>query len=249
MPDREILGVRVSGMGQEELEQDLLSCVRGNTKSLFAYVNVHAVNTARRDPRFREILNSSHISYCDGEGVRLGARILGWRLPRRIVLTYWIWDLCALFEKEGVSIFLLGARPGVAEYAASRLVSSFPHLRIAGVHPGYFNKEGAENDSVIAAIEKASPDVLFVGFGMPLQELWVEENFRRITARAILTAGSMIDYVAGVKKTTPGWMADHGMEWLYRLAQDPVRLWKRYLLGNPVFLFKILMRRGSTRET
>ena len=247
MPDRMILGVRVSDKGQKEIEQEVLECVHRKSKGLFAYVNVHALNIAGRDVRFREILNSAHTTYCDGEGVRLGARILGWRLPRRVVLTYWIWDLCALFEKEGMSIYLLGARPGIGEQAAARLSSRFPGLRIAGVQHGYFEMHGAENESVLANIANASPDVLFVGFGMPLQEYWIEENFHNIAARTILPAGSMIDYVAGEKKTTPSWMANHGMEWLYRLAQDPLRLWKRYLLGNPAFLFHMVQSWFSQR--
>ena len=238
-----ILGVKVAEEGKEALERNLVDCLRRDEKTLFSYVNVHAVNIATRDLAFRRFLNSSFRAYCDGEGVRVGARILGRQLPRRIVLTYWIWDLCALFEKRGISIFLLGGMQGVAERAASRLIQRFPLLRVCGVHHGYFEKEGAENDSVLEAIGIASPDVLFVGFGMPLQEHWIETNFQRIAAHVIMPAGSMIDYVAGEKRTTPAWMADHGMEWLFRLVQDPKRLWKRYLIGNPLFLMRIVRTR------
>jgi N-acetylglucosaminyldiphosphoundecaprenol N-acetyl-beta-D-mannosaminyltransferase len=243
MADPVILGVTVAGKGKEALEHEILDCVRAQEKRTFAYVNIHAVNIANRDVRFKDILNSAHVAYCDGEGIRLGGKILGWRLPHRVVLTYWIWDLCALFEKEGVSIFLLGGRPGVAERAASRLMERFPLLKVSGCQQGYFEKHGPENESILLAIANASPDVLFVGFGMPLQEFWIDANFPRIAAHALLPAGSMIDYVAGEKKSAPMWMANHGMEWVYRFLQEPSRLWKRYLLGNPAFLLRVVRAR------
>ncbi len=238
-----LLGVKVDAVEQQGLESHIVESVRGGDRELYAYVNVHAINIARKDVRFRRILNESRYSYCDGEGVRLGARILGSPLPRRVVLTYWIWDLCALFEREGITVFFLGGRPGVVDEAVDRLRERFPSLRIVGCHHGYFNKNGIENEKVLTLVEESAPDVLFVGFGMPLQEYWIEGNLRRLRAHAIFPAGSMIDYIAGRKRPAPPWMAEHGMEWVYRLLQEPGRLWRRYLIGNPSFLFGVLVER------
>ena len=243
MADCDILGVMVDAIDKDGLEREIADCVRLGRQSLFAYVNVHAVNIARRDVRFRRILNNAWRAYCDGEGVRLGARILGHALPPRIVLTYWIWDLCALFEKERMSLFLLGGRPGVVDRAAARLHARFPALRIAGSHHGFFAKTGLENEKILGMIEESSPDILFVCFGMPLQEYWIEANIGRLRTRAILPGGSMIDYIAGVKHPTPAWMANHGMEWLYRFLKEPARLWRRYLIGNPSYLAAVLAAR------
>lgn len=238
----QVLGVRVNVVGQKALNEEVSRCVREGEKQVFAYVNVHAINLTQRDIRFREELNSAGVVYCDGEGVRFAARLLGVRLPPRVVLTYWIWDLCDLCEREGLSMFLLGATEEVVNASVQRMQKRFPSLKIAGWHHGYFHKQGEQSRHVVDMINHARPDVLFVGFGMPMQELWIADNFDIIRAHAILPCGSMIDYTAGKKSFAPAWMADNGMEWLYRLFQEPGRLWKRYVIGNPVFICKILLQ-------
>jgi N-acetylglucosaminyldiphosphoundecaprenol N-acetyl-beta-D-mannosaminyltransferase len=240
MAEYTILGVEIDDVTQEDVEGRILGSVRQNRMDVYSYVNIHAVNLACQYPRFLHVLNSAATTYCDGEGVRLGARILGFHLPRRIVLSYWVWRLCEVFENEDISIFLLGSKPENVALARTKLSTRFPRLRIVGCHHGYFDKSSVENDQVLALIEREEPDVLFIGFGMPLQEYWIEENFERIRTKAILPCGSMIDYVAGVKSMTPAWMANHGLEWLYRLLREPGRLWRRYLIGNPLFLLRVL---------
>ena len=210
---------------------------------MFSYLNVHALNLACTNPRFRTILNNAAVTYCDGEGVRLGARMLGGRLPPRTVLTYWIWDLCELFQEKGISVYFLGGTESVVAEAERLIASKFPRLRIAGSHHGYFAKSGAETARVIEDVNRATPDVLFVGFGMPAQEIWIDENRRQLHVGAILPSGSMIDYIAGTRTPAPGWMADHGFEWLFRFIKEPGRLWRRYIIGNPLFLVRVLGER------
>jgi N-acetylglucosaminyldiphosphoundecaprenol N-acetyl-beta-D-mannosaminyltransferase len=223
--------------------------VREKRKDVFAYVNVNAVNIAQKDAGFRDFLNGSFAAYCDGEGVRLGARILGSFLPPRIVLTYWIWDLCALCAGSGLSMFFLGGRETVVAQAVTAARERYPRLHIAGAHHGYFEKSGPENERVVELINGAKPNVLFVGFGMPLQEHWIMDNLQRLEVNAVFPSGSMIDYTAGTRKYAPRWMAGHGMEWCYRLAREPGRLWRRYLIGNPLFLIRIVRQRlyGGSR--
>ncbi len=244
----DILGVEVDAVTKEDLEEAVIESIRRRRRDVLAYVNVHALNLAQVDASFRQFLNTATLSYCDGEGVRLGAWALGRKLPSRIVLTYWIWDLCALCVREGVSFFLLGGEPGSAKAAAQRMMDRYPGLRIAGFHHGFFDKSGPDNEEVLRRIRTARPDVLVVGFGMPLQEQWIRRNLAALDAGVILPAGSMIEYVAGRKKHAPPWMANHGMEWVYRLLQEPGRLWRRYLIGNPLFLLRVVLqrvRRGS----
>lgn len=250
MPKVNILGVDVNVIDTGGLHSAIVESVRRRRKDVYAYVNINAINIAQRDARFNAFLNRCHVVYCDGEGVRLGARILGFHLPPRIVLTYWIWDLCRLFETEQFSVFFLGATEQYVQEAVGRVRERFPSIRIVGSHHGYFTKTGSESEKVIEMIEQADPDILIVGFGMPTQEFWIEENLDRLPARVILPAGSMIDYTAGRKGLAPKWMANHGMEWVYRFFQEPGRLWKRYLIGNPSFMFRILLellRKGKTR--
>jgi N-acetylglucosaminyldiphosphoundecaprenol N-acetyl-beta-D-mannosaminyltransferase len=243
MDELRLLDVRVDQIDGPGLERSILSDVGNGSSRLYAYVNVHAVNLAQHDRRFREIINGASVVYCDGEGVRLGARILGRRLPPRTVLTYWVWNLCALMEEKGLSVFFLGAREPVVARAAAVLRERYPRLKLAGWHHGYFAKQGEESRRVVDLINRAAPDLLFVGFGMPLQEYWIEENLGALGAGIVLTAGSMIEYIAGEKKLTPAWMAKSGLEWFYRLLREPRRLWKRYLLGNPQFILRILRQR------
>lgn len=243
MDEVRLLDVRVDEIDARGLERSIISNVGKGPSSFYAYVNVHAVNLARRDRRFRDIINGASVVYCDGEGVRLGVRLLGKRLPPRTVLTYWVWDLCALLEKKGLSVFILGAREPVVSKAAAVLRERYPKLNVAGWHHGFFEKQGEESRKVVEIINRAAPDLLFVGFGMPLQEYWIEENLGSLRAGVVLPAGSMIEYIAGEKKPTPTWMANSGLEWFYRLLREPRRLWKRYLIGNPLFILRVMAHR------
>ncbi len=240
MDNVNVLGVHVARLTTAQLNEQIRN---DGSKRVLAYVNVHALNLARRDDRFRNFLNSADIAYCDGEGVRLGARILGKTLPPRTVLTYWIWEICALCQEHKRSLFLLGGPAPTVDEAARKLQVRYPALRIAGWHHGYFDHTGRESEEVVRAINDAAPDILFVGFGMPLQERWIEENMGKLNVNMILPSGSMVEYVAGRRSAAPEWMANHGMEWLFRLAQEPMRLWKRYVIGNPLFLARVLMQR------
>ena len=243
MHKADILGVKVDIIDAAGLHNAIAESIARGERDVYAYVNINAINIAYENERFKRILNSAHCVYCDGEGVRLGAAMLGYHLPPRVVLTYWIWDLCAFCQDQDYSLFFLGATDEYVREAVQRVRERFPKLRIVGFHHGYFPKRGAESDAVVELIDRAQPDILIVGFGMPMQEFWIEENFKRLNARVILPAGSMIDYTAGRKGLAPKWMADHGMEWLYRFFQEPGRLWKRYLIGNPTFVLRVLFER------
>ncbi len=238
-----VLGVRVDAITDQALNDRIAGVIEGGEHTYFAYVNIHAVNLTRNDEAFRQFLNAAPVVYCDGEGVRLGARILGVRLPPRIVLTYWIWDLCAMCERQGYSVYLLGGKEEIVLKAANNLRQRFPGLRIVGTQHGYFAKSGEESDRVVELINNARPNLLFVCFGMPLQEHWVRQNFARLNVNMILFGGSTIDYAAGVKRVAPFWMRAAGLEWLFRLLQEPRRLWRRYLLGNPAFLARVILQR------
>ena len=121
----------------------------------------------------------------------------------------------------------------------------YPDLRIVGTHHGYFDRTlgGEENNHVIQMINSAKPNVLIVGFGMPFQERWLLENWEHVDANIFLTGGACLDYMSGRVRRAPRWMLDNGLEWLYRLLLEPVRLWKRYLIGNPLFLYRIAKQR------
>ena len=208
-------------------------------------VNAHCLNLAYENVWLRDFLNGVHIVYSDGYGAVLAARLLGHHVKERITFGDWTYPLCDLAARHGYKLFFLGSRQEVAEQAAMRLRKQFPDLQIVGTHHGYFDKTpgSPENREVIAKINAAQPDILFVSFGMPLQEKWLSENWETLDASIALASGAMLDYASGLLKRPPRWMTNHGLEWLGRLIIEPRRLWKRYLLGVPVFMWRVMLQR------
>lgn len=240
-----ILGVNVSTVTVSELHAEIRRLIDTQTHALVLHANVYALNIAYSKPWFRDLFNSAHLVFCDGAGVRWGARLLGKQIPARITYADWMWDLAGFCSQHAYTLFFLGARPGVAEQAALRLRDRYPDLKIVGVHDGYFDKNlrSLENESCIQEINAANPHILVVGFGMPLQEKWLDENWHQINANIALTGGAVFDYISGELRRAPRWMTDNGFEWLGRLLIEPFRLWKRYLIGNPLFLWRVLKQK------
>lgn len=188
-------------------------------------------------------MNQSEIDFCDGSGVILAARLLGFRIPERITYADWMWRLADYASQNQFSLFFVGGKAGVADKAAEVLRSRFPDLRIVGTQQGYFHKAAGdpENESVLEQINLTKPNIVVVGFGMPLQEKWLAENWARIDANIALTGGAVFDYVSGDLHRAPAWMTRYGLEWLGRLIIEPRRLWRRYLIGNPLFLWRVFI--------
>jgi len=251
-PVADVLGVPVDGVTLPQLLEALLGDAESDRRATVLHANVHGINLAQEHRWLKESYRSADLVYCDGFGVRLAARMLGYRIPPRLTAADWMWDLAARWEESGHSIYFLGSRPGVAERAADRLQSEFPGLRILGTHHGYFDKApgGDENRRVVEAINRARPDLLCVGFGMPLQERWLRENRVNLEARVALALGATFDFLSGDVRRAPTWMTSLGLEWLGRLLTEPHRLWRRYAFGNPLFLARVLAsraRRGTKR--
>jgi N-acetylglucosaminyldiphosphoundecaprenol N-acetyl-beta-D-mannosaminyltransferase len=204
------------------------------------YVNAHVLNQSRAMPELRGALEAADLVYCDGYGVRLAAKALDVEIPHRMTGADWIWGLAALCELAGQSLYLLGSEPGVTAEAARRLERWYPRLAVAGTHHGYFDIGSAHDDRVVEDINTRRPDIVLVGMGTPKQELWVQHNASRLETDVVWTVGALFDYVSGRVPRAPGWLADNGLEWIFRLAIEPQRMWRRYLLGNPVFLSRVM---------
>jgi N-acetylglucosaminyldiphosphoundecaprenol N-acetyl-beta-D-mannosaminyltransferase len=245
-----VLGVGVDPLTVEGLHAEIGRLVRGGRGGLVLSANAHCVNLCYEDPALRRFFAAADVVFCDGAGVMLAARVLGGRIPERITYADWAWRLAAFAAAEGLSLFFLGARPGVAETAAQRLRERHPGLRVSGVRHGYFDHSAGspESEAVVGEINAAAPDILLVGLGMPLQEYWLMENRDRLDVGAALTSGAVFDYVSGRLGRGPRLLTDNGFEWLARLFAEPRRLWRRYLLGNPLFVWRVLRERlGASR--
>jgi N-acetylglucosaminyldiphosphoundecaprenol N-acetyl-beta-D-mannosaminyltransferase len=153
-----------------------------------------------------------------------------------------MWSLAAFASAHGLTLYFLGGRPGVAESAKRALRGVHPTLKVVGTRHGYFEKSAgsAESAAIVAEINRANPDILVVGFGMPVQEQWLNENWPKLHARVALTGGAAFDYVSGTLRRPPKWMQMVGLEWLGRMLIEPRRLWRRYVVGNPLFALRLM---------
>ena len=240
-----MLGVDIDPVTVEELHAGIKRLVESGERGTVLNANANCLNILYDDAALRGFFGQADLVFCDGWGVKLAARLLGGRIPERITYADWAWRLAAFARAEGLSLFLLGAEPGVAERAAQKLRMRHPGLHISGVEHGYFDLSpgSPENEAVVRGVNAARPDILIVGLGMPLQERWLMENRHEIEAGVALTGGAVFDYVSGGLRRGPRLLTDNGFEWLARLLVEPRRLWRRYLIGNPLFLLRVLGQR------
>lgn len=249
----EILGLPMHGGGVAEVHAFIEKTICLKKKACVLNLNVHAVNMALNHPWFKNFLNEAEYVFCDGDGVRWGLWLLRQKVPPKITYDRWIWQLADFCALRGYRLFFLGAKPGIASQAAEKLKLHYPLLAVAGTHDGYFDKDGPANEKVIEEINRSYADILIVGFGMPLQEEWLVKNKESLNCHIFLTAGAAFDYASGNFKRAPDWMIRSQMEWLFRLSQEPRRLFKRYGWGIPYFFYHVLKeslkRRIQSHET
>jgi N-acetylglucosaminyldiphosphoundecaprenol N-acetyl-beta-D-mannosaminyltransferase len=240
-----VLGTPLSLCDQKALLDTIGDAILRRRKMLVLSGNVYSYNLAYENASLRAFFNQADIVRLDGEGVRWGAKLLGFRTPPRMTWADFAWDLAEYAEQHSFTLFFLGAKPGIAQNAASRLKEHSPNLKFVGIQHGYFDRTSgcAENEAVIEQINVARPNILVIGFGMPVQERWLMENRERIDADVVLTGGAVFDYISGELRRGPRLLTDHGFEWLARLLIEPRRLWKRYIIGNPVFFWRVLKQR------
>jgi N-acetylglucosaminyldiphosphoundecaprenol N-acetyl-beta-D-mannosaminyltransferase len=239
-----LLGTRFHKVTVTELIDYVVESSKLEKKTIVGNVNVRAMNFAYEFTWYRDFLNNAELVFCDGFGVLLGGKLQGYSLQsiHRMTCPDYIENLALTCEKQNVSLFLLAGKPGVVEKAIAKLTAIAPNLKIQG-HHGHFEKSGKENDFVINEINKFTPGVLYVGFGMPLQERWILDNINQIEARVFLPLGACLDFYTGSIYRGPRWMTDRGLEWLTRFFTEPKRLWERYVVGNPLFFYRLLRQR------
>lgn len=236
-----IMGVRIDVVKLNELIDFLSLSVIENRKVVISYVNVHAINIAKKLSWFRDFINRSQVVFCDGVGVKWAARVVAGKKLQRFTPPDWFGHLANECAHHDFSMFFLGTQQYIVEKAAEKLKATYPDLNIVGTHHGFFDKEfySSENRHVLDMINALKPDILVVGFGMPLQEKWIMENLNELKVNAIIPVGAFFDYMADEVARAPRWMTDNGLEWLGRLIIEPRRLWKRYIIGNPIFFWRV----------
>ncbi|WP_353980054.1 WecB/TagA/CpsF family glycosyltransferase [Salinicola endophyticus] len=204
------------------------------TPTTINFINAHCVNVARRDAQYRESLAHTDLLLPDGSGIRIASKLAGAPLGDNLNGTDLFPALCESAATQGLSIYLLGGSPGTAARAADAMQQRYPGLNVAGTQHGFFAAE--ETELLISRINRAKPDLLFVGFGVPIQENWIAENRHHLQVPVVLGVGGLFDYYADNVTRAPAWVRRCGCEWVWRLAQEPRRLAQRYLVGNVTFL-------------
>lgn len=239
----DVLGVKVHPMTKPQFVGILVKLGTSEDRNRVYNVNVRALNLMEDHGEFRSWINQAELVFCDGAGVQLAARFLGLDIPERLSVMDWIDDFLFAASKTGVSIFLLGDEPGVAELCANTIRRRHPDTRLVGTYHGFFNKDGPENDAVISMIGAAQPDVVLVGMGMPIQEQWIEDNIHQLGAITYVPVGAAFRWYSGIDRLAPQWMARHSLEWVWRLTRHPIRYFDRYVLGNLRFAVRLVRYR------
>ena len=246
-------GTRFDLINRRQALEIMTGFVEDGAPHLVCASNLDCVVQCQRDTAYRETINCSSLSIADGMGIVYASRFIGCPLPENVGGRLIVLDFCRVAAERGYSIFLLGGGPGIADAAAKALIAMFPGLQIAGTFapPLGFELSGDANEECVQAVRTAAPQALFVAFGAPKQEKWLGQNLPRISVPVAMGVGYTFDLLAGKFPLPPSWMTTVGLEWVFRLWHDPVRLAKRYLWRDLRF-FGILLseiwrhRRGLT---
>jgi len=219
--------------------------VRSKTPLHLMGINADKINEVNRNKRMKNIVNSCGVINADGASVVLASKFLKKPLPERVAGIDLMQNLVALSEKKGYSIYLLGAKQEVVEKTAAVLYQTYPNLKIAGFHNGYFK----ENDWPLISTElkNADPDFVFVGITSPTKEYLIEYLQDAGNNSVFMGVGGSFDVISGNIPRATVWMQKANLEWLFRMMQEPKRLFKRYLIGNSTFIFAVIKEKMHER--
>jgi N-acetylglucosaminyldiphosphoundecaprenol N-acetyl-beta-D-mannosaminyltransferase len=235
-----VLGVAMSAMNLAIATEAALQALRARRKGYVCVTGVHGVTEAQDDPGFRQILNAAFLNTTDGMPlVWLGRKAKG-RFVDRVYGPDLMLELFRATEHTAFRHFLYGGAPGVAEALQTRLEARFPGTTICGAYcPPFRPLNAAEETEFTALVHERKPDIIWVGLSTPKQERFMAEYLPRLDTTLMFGVGAAFDFHAGRVKQAPRWMQRSGFEWLYRLLREPKRLGRRYLVNNPLFLWRI----------
>ncbi|MGE6461286.1 WecB/TagA/CpsF family glycosyltransferase [Pseudoalteromonas tetraodonis] len=205
-------------------------------------VNVAKIVNMQNDPVLAESVRACDLINIDGMGVVFGARFLGHHVPERVAGVDLFHELLAMSAKRDFPVFLLGATEEVVSKTVEVVKEQNPNLNIAGYHDGYFfgNKEGNDEEAVVNKIRESGAKLLFVAITSPKKENFINKWQDKLGVDFVMGVGGTFDVVAGKVKRAPQWMQKAGLEWLYRVIQEPGRMWKRYLITNSKFAYLLI---------
>jgi N-acetylglucosaminyldiphosphoundecaprenol N-acetyl-beta-D-mannosaminyltransferase len=245
-----VLGVRVDAVQIPDVCSTVEAWIeRRDGCRYVAVTGMHGIMEAQHDPAFKSILNGADLVVPDGMPLVWLGRLRGQPLARRVYGPDLMLEVCRQTASQSYSHFLVGGAPGVADQLATVLQKRFPGLVISGTCSPPFQPltEGQEED-LLATINRTAPDIVWVGLSTPKQEQWMHRNRGRLKSAVLLGVGAAFDLHSGNRSQAPRWMRENGWEWLFRLLQEPKRLWRRYLIYGPRFLFYVALELLNLRS-
>jgi N-acetylglucosaminyldiphosphoundecaprenol N-acetyl-beta-D-mannosaminyltransferase len=234
----DILGIRIDNLNMADTLDWIRHRLSGDGHAVVSITNAHCANVSCLDAAYYQALLDSTLNLPDGVGLRIAGKLKRTPIQQNVNGTDLFPRLCAMLEGTGESLYLLGGRPGVAESVAGWIGKQYPNTSIVGHRHGYFQPH--EEASVAEDIRRSGASVLLVAMGVPHQELWIHRNMSNTGVRVAIGVGGLFDFYSGRIPRAPDWMRELGLEWTYRLLQEPGRMWRRYLIGNWSFLARHL---------
>lgn len=215
------------------------SLLKGSSPTPIYIVNADCLNKIFSDKEYLDILHQADYIFADGSGIKLGCKIMGNTVVDNVNGTDLFPLLCERASQRHFTLYLLGAKPGLAAKTQQNMVNRYPGLKIVGTHHGYFKHNSEEEQAVIKAINDSLADILLVAFGVPAQEKWIHTNRHKLSPKVLIGVGGLFDFYSGHIPRAPLWLRKIGLEWIYRFYQEPRRRFKRYFLGNPLFIYRV----------
>lgn len=242
-PYIKVLGMKVDMVQIPDVLNVMIRWI--SNKEIGNYVVISNANDAvlsKKNRTVKKAVNSSSLSVPDGKSLVLLGRLYGYKLKRRVYGPELMNEFCKLAAEKGYSNYFYGGSEGLPEKLKTKLIMKYPALNVVGTYSPPFRKLTEEEDkSIVEMINRANPDVLWIGLGCPKQQLWMYEHKDNIKVPIMIGIGAAFDFHAGTKKQAPLWMREHGLEWFFRLITEPKRLWKRYIVDGVFFLYNIFI--------
>lgn len=238
-----VLGVGISAINMNLALGEIERWIVERERQYVCACSANDVMHCQRDRELRTILNRAGLATPDGMPLVWLARVQGFNQVSRVYGPDLTLAVCQLSTQKGYSNFFYGGAPGVAEKLAHALTRRFAGLKVVGTHsPEFRPAKVLEDPGVIEKINAAKPDIVWVGLGAPKQDWWVSQHRPALDAPVLIAVGAAFDFHTGRVPQAPRWMQANGLEWFFRLMQEPRRLWQRYLIGNPLFLAYVLLQ-------
>ena len=229
-----ILNTYIDALTMEETIAEVEKIIERGVPTQHVVINANKVNLMNEDPELKRIVNECPLINADGISILWAAKFLGVPIKDRVTGVDLFLNLVELANEKGYKIYLFGAREEVVKKAKRNLERKYPNLQIVGYRNGYFTEE--DEPEIVRNMQESGADIMFVGFSSPKKEYWINKYIDQLGIPFVMGVGGSFDYLAGETVRAPKWVRNRGFEWVYRLVQEPRRMWRRYVIGNAQFV-------------